>query len=559
MTGILEKLTIIKLFDNIWINSIIGIIIILTISMVNLIMSRRKTMPVMILDQVFFGLIGCLFGLPCIIVFILLTIGLIYKKYHDKWYKEKAYLDFTRRIYSISGLFNRLKAKVKNKVIIGTVMPVSYKDIKNNQLPIAVDNTILGAGTLISGSSGSLKTSTIKSLIVQSLKLGHPVAFFDYKGEEDILDDLEKLAGQLNIPYYEFSARRCNFNYDPLINLNETGKIEAILNTRKWATDNSDAHYKTSSQLYIQNLVREYEMYRKQHPETEGRKNYTVGLYDYTRIYKPQASEKDGYSTTVKILEILLTSRAKELFGHDLREFSFQDNKQYIVCFSFVSANKSLASSLSSFVYQDLMDRGTKYTYNPGLFLAIDEFGTLENSVIIKDILEKGRSGGIQTVLSILDINQIAMTTSDHFVQAILGTINSAIIHAGSTKQTAELISGISKFDNEYDIMNLTKPYKGNAPTVLYISKYNILKKRGGQEVYRLIPYIDKIKKSVIKPTIEITPKVDIQEEIIQPQNKLVDLYEDPMFSKIDFNGDEFEEDTEEKTEIDIGDLSQYL
>ena len=71
--------------------------------------------------------------------------------------------------------------------------------------------------------------------------------------------------------------------------------------------------------------------------------------------------------------------------------------------------------------------------------------------------MEKGRSGGIQTIFSILDVNQIAMNAGEHFVQAILGTINNYIIHAGATQSTAELLAGVQKYDKGYDIMNLNR------------------------------------------------------------------------------------------------------
>ena len=115
------------------------------------------------------------------------------------------------------------------------------------------------------------------------------------------------------------------------------------------------------------------------------------------------------------------------------------------------------------------MDRGTRKHYKDNLLLCIDEFGTLESSTIIKDLLEKGRSGGCQTVFSVLDINQIAMTSGEHFVNAILGTINNFIIHAGATQSTADLLAGVQKYDKGYDIMSLRKPYKGKKPTCLLI------------------------------------------------------------------------------------------
>ena len=369
-------------------------------------------------------------------------------------------------------------------------------------------------------------TTTIKTIIKQRIDEKKPVVFFDYKGEEDILDDIKAYTKGAGLPYYEFSARECNFTYDPFKNLNETGKVEALMNTRRWSMDGADEHYKTSMQLVIQNLVREYDTYRV---EKDDNRNYIVGMYDFaTNYYRPQSNEREGYNNLIKSLEILLSSKATELFGDD-PTFTFEDDDAFVICFSFTSANKALANNISSFVYTDIMDRGTRSHYPDKLLLCIDEFGTLESSIIIKDLLEKGRSGGIQTIFSILDVNQIAMNAGEHFVQAILGTINNYIIHAGATQSTAELLAGVQKYDKGYDIMNLRKPYKGKKPTALFISKYPILTKRNNQEVYRVIPYT-----RVLKRIGHSTGQI-VDDEPVEETKPVVDIYEqDERLNQVD-------------------------
>lgn len=477
----------INIFNNLWLNSIPGLIIILAITIINIILSRRKTLVVCILDQSFFSIMAIvLFGFPCIIYSFICLTFMLFKKYWDRYRSDNSYLNYNEKIHSVSRFKNLREMNKGDDIIVGNVVPTNHKTVCNNMKPIKVTETILSGGMLLTGSTGSGKTSTMSSLIKQAAEKGKPVTFFDFKGETDILDDLEEYCNKLNIPYYEFSTRRCTFSYDPLKELNETGKVEAILNTRRWSADGADEHYKTSMQLAIQGLVKAYDKYRNDNNDTS---NYILGLYKFCGQYKPQLNEKDGYNTVIKMLEILLSSKARELFNNQGNEFTFQRNDCYVICFSFVSANKALANSLSSFIFQDIMDRGTRRQYNPKMLLCVDEFGTLENSAIIKDILEKGRSGGIQTVFSILDINQIAMTTSMYFVNAILGTINSYVFHAGSTQQTAELLSGVQKYQLDFDIMSLQKPYNGKPPTALFISKYPILNKNGSQESYKIIPY----------------------------------------------------------------------
>lgn len=514
--------------------SLFGLCIVVAFGLENLFLCRKKTVPVMLFDQLFAAAIAYfLFGWMTLIYSALIIAFLGWLKIRNINAEESA-LDFSGRIFSISALFNTLHRP--SELVVGTILPVNHSEIKYNMKKIELDDVVLSGETLITGSTGSGKTTTLKTILKQRIDDRRPVVFFDYKGEEDILDEIQGYAKEADLPYYEFSSRTCTFTYDPFKNLNETGKVEALMNTRRWSMDGADEHYKTSMQLTIQNLVREYDAYRLENNDTT---NYIMGLYQFALSYKPQANERDGFANLIKSLEILLTSRAKDLFGND-PSFTFEEDGSFVVCFSFTSANKALANQLSSFVFTDLMDRGTRIHYIDKLLLCVDEFGTLESSTLIKDLLEKGRSGGVQTVFSILDVNQLAMTSGEFFVNAILGTINNYIIHAGATQSTADMLAGVQKFDKGYDIMSLRKPYRGKKPTALFITKYNILDKKHNQEVLRMVPYTSVLKKKIsVGANIHERPmpiEKDPEEEIINiaVPNEEID-YEKPIpFNELD-------------------------
>lgn len=512
---------------------LICLILPLLIAFENLILIKKKTMPVVFCDQVVWSLGAYLavtkfapdlkyriiVGVACGALFLFLCF--IKFKIHQS---EGADLDYSDRIFSLMAPINKL-IKPKN-MAMGRILPVNHNELIYNMRCLDLDDVILSGSTLVTGSTGSGKTTTMKTVLKQRIDQRKPVVFFDYKGEEDILDDIKGYAEQAGLPYYEFSARDCTFKYDPFTNLNETGKVEALMNTRRWSMDGADEHYKTSMQLAIQNLVRAYDNYREEKGETC---NYIVGLYAFAESYHPEMNERDGFNNLKKSLEILLTSRAKDLFGDD-PDFTFERDEPYVICFSFPSANKQLANNLSSFVFTDLMDRGTRRHYPNKLLLCVDEFGTLESSTLIKDLLEKGRSGGVQTVFSILDVNQIAMNSGEYFVNAILGTINNYIIHAGATQTTAELLAGVQKFDKSFDIMSLRKPYKGKKPTALFISKYPIFSKKGNQEVYRMIPYTSVLKKAIAKPKIEFPKPKDEDEDDEKNYKPIEDEIQSPTY-----------------------------
>lgn len=490
---------------------------------------RNITLSLIIVIKILLAAVLFLIEPISAIVGLILTSVLLIRKRLNIMYdleENQSYYDFSSPVKSIKGIWNNLTRNAKNdgSIIIGSAYPFTDRDLDINNKSIIVDETVLGGGTLITGASGSGKTTTMESMMKQHLDNGNPLAFFDFKGEKEIIDKFKKYCNERSIDFYEFSAYDIDFRYDPLLRLNETGRVSALMNIRKWDTRGADDHFRSSTQLFAQNIIREYDSKRN-----KDNSNYLIGLYDFIQNYKVDINERDGYLTIKKMIEIILTSAGGKMFkDNSLKEFSFYNEKQFMVCFSFLSSNKELGNSLASFVFKDLLDRGTNKKYNPKLGLYVDEFGSLENTEIVKDILEKGRSAGIQTVLSVQDINQISLKSSELFLESMLGTINSFIIHAGAVQSAATKLSSVQSYNADWAILELQKPYNGKPPTALFISKYPVLKRgKKQQTVVRIFPYIynsnntkngikvEKTKENIVldnKNDIEI-PKEEIKED----------------------------------------------
>lgn len=251
--------------------------------------------------------------------------------------------------------------------------------------------------------------------------------------------------------------------------------------------DGSDAHYKTGAQLLLQKTIGEYN-------HTEG--NYLVGYYQFLQKYNVPRELFEAYNTIIKLLELAITSKIGGIFNNEGNKFTFNQTQQYLLFVSFSSASRALGTSLTSLMLKDLMEVGTRSKYNPTLALYIDEFGSCDNTIIVKDILEKGRSCNIATTLSMQDLNQLIINTNAPFMDSVLGTVNSFIIYSGATRETANKLAGTQIFEIEELLMSLKKPdpINNTPPTAVYISKYPVFGK-GGTEVYRFTP----IKSVIIK------------------------------------------------------------
>ena len=524
-----------EFFDIILTNSLFYITIIITF-ILGCIVAKRATFFILTFFYSLISIICILLSSSKIITIIISIIFYIFLCIKIK----RTSLVYNKNILSFSLIFNLLNFKKENnEKFLGRIIPYGRYQLKHNYKLVKFSDLAAKGATLITGSIGSGKTYGMKSLIKQDLDNGHSVVFFDFKGEKSIITELKEYADNRNIEVYIMSSDYINFNYDPLSSLNTAGKVEALLNTRKWSLDGSDAHYRTSTQLLIQKVINEFEI----NWNREG--NYIIDLYEFVRKYNYEKTLYDAYATLIKILELIITSNIKSaLLGENDKNFKF-DNNQYLIIFSFVSSNKELANSISSFVFKDLLDTGTKNSFDPGLALYIDEFGTLENSFIIKDILEKGRSCGIQTTICLQDINQIIINTNQAYLNSILGIINTFIIYSGTTKYTAELISGVQINEIDKILMTLRKPYKNKKPTAMYISKYPSIEKEKTIDVFKIIPYT--IKENTNIPKVKTSNYTEIykkenfnsnNEENINSFKMMMETQENKLFDVENINED---------------------
>lgn len=401
--------------------------------------------------------------------------------------------DFTGKIISYRYIFNQIfKPNPKKECrIIGSILPYNNYQLKYNGKYIVASEIATAGSTLISGAIGSGKSFLMENLIKGNLLNGFPVIFCDYKGDEKMKNSIKKCAAREGYEVYEISQDNINFSYDPLRRLSNTGKIEAILNMRKWGDDGGSDHYKTGVNQLLQDSIKEFSHI---YAENGNKGSYTLQYNEFLRTFR--TNDRDAYLTVSKLLNLLITSYIGEIFEDGKKVLSLDQiiGKKFIIICSFKSESKDLATSFSSLFFKDLLNEYQNANLNKNIFLYIDEFATCQNLRIIQDIEEKGRSAKIATTLAIQDINQIIDKASEAYLNSLLGLINTFVIFNGVTRTTAEKLSGLQLRDIEDYLMNLRKPLKRkdgsySKPTAMYISSYPTVNKKDASEVFRFIPY----------------------------------------------------------------------
>lgn len=398
------------------------------------------------------------------------------------------------QILSFWLIFNKLfkNTSLTGKKKMGIVIPYNKATIKYGGRMITYPEINSRGGTMVTGASGSGKSVQAIELIKQDMDAGKNVVFFDFKGEAGTPNLLISFAKERGYEIFSLDDEYA-FSFDPLYDMSPTGRVEAILNTRKWSMDGADAHFRSNTQLLIQKYITAFDKIFSKSDSTL----YTSNFYKFVMKNKPDLSNRaiaDAYKTLQTLLEIILTSKlGPSLTGEHSRKFSFSEaekfNEKYIMIISIPSDSKEFANSISSFYFRNIMATGTKNAYNPALALYIDEFGTLENPFVIKDILEKGRSCGIMTTIIMQDIFQIVINTNEAYLNSLLGTVNNFLIFAGATRDAAFKMAGVQIKEVEGILQTLMKPLNGS-PTACIISKIPILDKTKASEVFKYVPYV---------------------------------------------------------------------
>lgn len=425
--------------------------------------------------------------------------------------------DWNKPIHSFSKIINNMRnssINIKDGKIIGKIVPIHEDEIKYNGLYVTQKNIYANGGTLITGATGSGKTETWLSFLKQDLLNGKSVQCFDYKGDPNTVKKLQDFCEKHHIKfvnvinYNETGIKTQELRYDPLENLNQSSKVEALLNMRKWSSNGNDAHYRTSTQALLQSSIAKFEQENPDlsedniNQDTGTPKNYTIRYAQFLINYKEKYEEKDAKSTIVKMLQIILTHKGlSSIFFRSVNDptdtqiFTMKDMNKEQICmvWSFNSAMKELAESMSSMIFRDLLFQGTITPYaKNGVALYVDEFGSLQNSTVIKDILEKGRSAKISSVVAMQDINQLIDSGSEAYANSILGTVNTFIVHNGVTENTAKIMS-LGLVDSK-DLLKSRKPlFKKDGtvipPTAYYITRYPEISKKN-YDNFMITPYI---------------------------------------------------------------------
>lgn len=337
------------------------------------------------------------------------------------------------------------------------------------------------AHTLVVGSTGSGKTTTLMLMARDIIKRGQGLIFVDLKGSPDVARILHEYSERYGRPFqhwtmqtpgtvYEGPDSKGPAFYDPLNRGDASRRTNLVMAGREW----TEPYYETLAQDYLQrafevaintpssntvssfaeiaelfdvNVLRE----RAQLLELKGNRRYEDILRQIDQYFNKDGSvRKDsGVESALKSVEaelrILTNSTAgawlrKDPDGdNDINLRSVADNGS-IVVFSLDSNNyESDANRIGNLIIQDLKTVTSELMNNPAdniLQVYIDEFSAIDSENIV-GLINKSRAANVPVTLSTQAIDDLRKS-SESFMGRVVANINSFIIHRANDFDDAE-------------------------------------------------------------------------------------------------------------------------
>jgi len=331
--------------------------------------------------------------------------------------------------------------------------------------------------TLVTGGSGSGKTTTMLIGMRDVIRLGRGLVVVDCKGGPDIPEQLAAWAARydrtfhhwlIHDPKLEYTgpAAQPGF-YDPISRGDASRRKDLLIGSQRWDVE----YFKSEIGNYLQTLFRVTDLV----PPLPGVDTFTdvadmlsvpalrarAGRIDalanselaasLTRLGDMDVSALSGIRNMYSRFHTLTSSSAGAwlrkdpagLYDIDLR--SVADNGGVVV-FSLDSSNyKDTASLIAGLIIQDLVTLSSELRHNPAptpTHIYVDEFSAIDTVNMIS-LLNKARDSKMPVTIStqtLADLDRLEAT----FSRQVSGVISSFLVHRSNTEEEATFYAGLS-------------------------------------------------------------------------------------------------------------------
>lgn len=438
----------------------------------NLITKNRSTLMFKLSTEFLVYVISILISLtlPTWMLIIDIVIPMVYIGL-TIWFLRYPEYNFSKGVWSFSKFNNNLKnnkADNTKRRVIGSIEAYDEDEIKYDGLNLSVNENIINQHTLLVAGSGAGKSRLMRSLMRQDIKSGHNIVLFDYKRAQDMSNAMLSYAKKNGYETFIMSRAMYDFSYDPMPHMSQTAIKQILMNTQ----DNWQDYYKNETIQFLDKAIYEFE---KENNTLEKKENYLPKLKNYIL---DKYTESDGRRNALSTINFFLGSELGAMFsGLIERRLDYQrlikSKQKFMVVVTFTDAEKDFAAGTTSIFLTDLL---TTFEQNKDFAPKVygDEASSLSNSDIWGNLLSRGRSAGLGTLLAYQSLHQVSSNndTNEGAIKLMLDSVETKIILASNNnKETAKYMADSTYEEGVEEKIESLEMYnpKTNTPPTLYL------------------------------------------------------------------------------------------
>lgn len=343
---------------------------------------------------------------------------------------------------------------------------------------VTISPSTAGGHLLITGGTGTGKTTAVVSILTDAVSQRRPVVYLDLKGSEDVPVMLAGLAQKHGRPFQHFAitdqttpyqgpSPDGSAHYNPASYGDATRRKDLIMG----GLGTDVAYYSRMVEQYLQTafqvLLATGDLENQSTlaaladvmtPDALLRKARDVNDVVAKRCSEYVAQYKDrDFKSALASAHTYLRTFTDSSVGHllsadgDVVNLEDVDRSNGVVVFSLNSSlYPELARSLATLIVQDVTTySGSRGGETSPFLFVVDEFSAIGEDNLL-NLLQRGRSAGINTMLATQTLADLDTGNSSKFREQVLNTIAGFVVFRTNTSADAETYAGLTgDLDNE--------------------------------------------------------------------------------------------------------------
>jgi len=324
---------------------------------------------------------------------------------------------------------------------------------------IPFDASTGGRHTLVVGATGSGKTTTQTSMVVQAIERGMGAVIIDPKGDRDLREQARCTASQAGRPFLEWTpSGGCVYN--PYARGSETEIADKVLAGERF----TEPHYLRQSQRYLGHVVRALRRSGLEvslqlivdHLDPATLEELVRGLPEseaaptHAYLDSMTARQQSDLAGVRDRLAILAESDIgawldPRTAGAGRLDLLAAARSHAVVYFSLESDSRPLLTQmLAAAIVQDLQTVIAALQGRPeATLVVIDEFSAIAAEQVVR-LFGRARSAGFSLLLGTQELCDLRLPGRERLLEQVMGNLSALIAHRQVVPSSAEMISSLA-------------------------------------------------------------------------------------------------------------------